>query len=281
MELCDPLPYKTNVPAFLIGSMRSGTTLLRYLLHGHERLGCPPETKFVGGIELFLQYPQTLQALTSMGISEAELLRHIRVFVEGLYNAYLGLCGKRRCIDKTPAYYRLLPLIDQIFAKEAQFVFIVRNPLDTVFSLQQFARRFPDLAKTDPDAVRIHAIHGCGAQGWAEHWVEVYTVIERFLMSYPERSHLVRYEELVTDPASVTGDIVNFLGEHIEGLHLENALCNTHLRGFQDDKIRSTNAVHANSIGCSRTWQPELRSKVWQVVGPVAERFGYRPGCEF
>src|SRR5262245_13009496 len=40
-------PERRPPPAFVIGSYRSGTTLLRHIIDAHPRLACPAESKFI------------------------------------------------------------------------------------------------------------------------------------------------------------------------------------------------------------------------------------------
>ncbi len=64
-------------PIFLTGCHRSGTTLARYLLDAHPNLACPPESKFIAGLEAFLMYPQALRGLASIGAGPDRVLRRI------------------------------------------------------------------------------------------------------------------------------------------------------------------------------------------------------------
>ena len=270
-----PKSRQSNLPAFIVGSMRSGSTLLRYLLSSHERLACPPESKFIAGVEAFLEYPQLRFALQSLGIDEHLLFGHIQKFVQEILGTYTSHVGKVRCIDKTPNYYRLLPLIDRIFNEQTQYIVIVRHPLDCIFSLENFSRRFPNLTREDPDVARIITLHGRGTLAWARYWLEVYQTILRFMSNATNRIHVIRYEDLVEQPQAVTESIVSFLGEDIARLHLENAFANTQQPGYQDDKITGSSSVHTNSLGCSAEWTTEHRNRLWKIVQQTAAEFGY------
>jgi hypothetical protein len=54
-------------PAFIVGCYRSGTTLLRYILDAHPRLACPPESKFIPGLQWVLDYPEARAGLDRLG----------------------------------------------------------------------------------------------------------------------------------------------------------------------------------------------------------------------
>src|SRR4051794_26865482 len=133
----------TCPPAFVISSMRSGSTLLRYLLNSHERLACPPESKFISALRDVYDRPQAMDGLYSLGVSESVLDTYFGALIDCIFSRYASAMGKMRWIDKTPAYYTLLPFLDRIFDKQCQYIFLVRHPLDCAHSLEQFSKRFP------------------------------------------------------------------------------------------------------------------------------------------
>src|SRR5665213_3140314 len=119
-----------NTPFFIIGSGRSGTTLLRLILAGHSRLHIPPETWFIRALveELPLQ-----DALTSAQVDRAVDImtqdyrwpdmeiatEDLRRWAAGLpsprlvdiidlvYRRHLEIAGKHRSGDKTPMYFQI------------------------------------------------------------------------------------------------------------------------------------------------------------------------------
>src|ERR1044071_4906702 len=105
----------TSWPVFLVGCHRSGTTLLRYLLDAHPDMACPPESKFIAGLEAFVEYPQAETGLLTLGFSMEDIRAELRRVIESFLGGYARRQGKRRWVDKTPNYYRLLPFIDEIF----------------------------------------------------------------------------------------------------------------------------------------------------------------------
>lgn len=76
-------------PFFIVGSFRSGTTLLRLLLNSHRNITCPPETKFLSPLMEFLQHTESVNALQSMGYCQDDVARRLRVFVEDVLTAVL------------------------------------------------------------------------------------------------------------------------------------------------------------------------------------------------
>ena len=45
-------------PIFVVGSMRSGSTMLRLILDSHPRIAVPPETGFMGAVSATKRIPE-------------------------------------------------------------------------------------------------------------------------------------------------------------------------------------------------------------------------------
>jgi hypothetical protein len=261
-------------PVYVIGSMRSGTTLLRYILDAHERLACPPETKFVAGLEAFLDYPQVLRALSTLGLGEEAIYTRLGEFVDSILSEYAVRRGKKRWVDKTPNYYRLTPLIDRMFRGSVLYVVMVRNPLDCIASLETFLSLVP--YHEDPDIARLAHEHGKGRYAWARYWCHVYDRIRFAIQQSPERFMLIKYEDLVSETEQVVRRLLDFLGERYSDGLIKRAFSESHDHGYQDMKITMTKRVHAKSVGRSVVWPKTEMSAVWTVVRETAEYYGYR-----
>lgn len=268
------MPEVINWPVFLVGCNRSGITLARFLLDSHENLACPPESKFIAGLEAFLEYPQAESGLASLGFGTREIRCELRRLIEAFLGGYARRQGKSRWIDKTPNYYRLLPFLDEIFNGEVLYLFLVRHPLDCIDSLYEcfgYATRH-DL---DPEIARSVERYGKGRYGWAKYWNEVYERIYTFSALYPDRCHLFRYEDLVRNPAETLKHVLGFLGETLPESLIETALLQEHTPGFEDYKIRHTSNIHTASVGKWKDWSPHEIRAVWPLVEATAARFGY------
>jgi hypothetical protein len=148
----DPMPI-------IVGSPRSGTTLLRFMLDSHSELTIPPETGFLtllpqlrGGSDRLrkrffhavINHPQPFAAWPDFEIPEEAFwtaLSEITPFTisEGLrafYRLYAARMGKPRWGDKTPLYCRELDAIRRVLP-EGRFVHIIRDGRDTALSLRR------------------------------------------------------------------------------------------------------------------------------------------------
>jgi protein-tyrosine sulfotransferase len=272
---CDILPpHATPWPVFLVGCHRSGTTLARFLFDSHPNLACPPESKFIGGLQAFLDYPQAEAGLLSLGFTRRRIRREIRRMIERFLGAYARRQGKKRWIDKTPNYFRLLPFLEEIFEGNVLYLFIVRHPLDCIQSLEE---TFWDAgaAYPDPEIARAAHLYGKDRAGWARYWCEVYALLDSFAALHPERSHIFKYEDLAENPEATLGAALAFLGESLPERLAACAFAGRHTPGFEDYKIRHTRAIETGRIGKWRSWPAAEIEALWPIVDPVAARYGY------
>src|ERR1700760_3637612 len=138
---------------FIVGSPRSGTTLLRMMLDSHPGLAIPPETGFIpraltglfGNDEhqrlAFAQtishFPPQAPGWQDFGIDTAALMRElqeIRPFqvdaaLRCFYRSYAARFDKLRWGDKTPSYGRHLRAIERTLP-EACFIHMIRDGRD-------------------------------------------------------------------------------------------------------------------------------------------------------
>ncbi len=181
---------ESNKPIFIVGMMRSGTTLVEQILSNHLDVGA--------GGELNFWVQRTPEAIDSV----KGRLRPERC--EPLIRDYLELLHKiggdsLRVTDKMPDNYRLLGLIHKLFP-EAKIIHCRRHPLDNCVSiyLQPFI--------TPPDYVHDKETLAFAYREYRRmmrHWKSV----------LPAGSILdVNYQELVTRPEKVVRGLLEFCG---------------------------------------------------------------------
>ncbi|HLG89204.1 MAG TPA: sulfotransferase [Alphaproteobacteria bacterium] len=262
------------MPVFLVGCHRSGTTAARYLLDSHPEIVCPPESKFLTALQEFLGAPQVLPALVSLRLHPSELLAEIGLFARRLLDRSARKSGKRRWIEKTPNYYRILPFIDDIFSGRVLFLFMVRHPLDTIASLQEHFW-YATTRHEDPDIARVVANFGAGPYGWARYWREVHETIGVFAASRPDRAWVFKYEEMVADPEGTLARLLAFIGESPAKEQADAAFAAAHDPGYEDPKARVSTSLHTASVGRWRQWPAGQSNALWPIVAEPAARLGY------
>ena len=199
-------------PFFIVGCVRSGTTMLRNLLRQHPNLACPEETHFYRIAEPF----GTL-AFSRWATSNPTLVHHREIdqvpesdFAEiltkstsraDLYRRYMTNFVQRqkpaacRWFDKTPQnVYGVAIAASEI--PDARFVHIVRDPVNVISSL-----RIGRVMKVTE------------LEGACSYWNESAAILETLRRAYPDRLLEVRYEDVVARPHEFIERIVAFIGE--------------------------------------------------------------------
>jgi hypothetical protein len=264
---------RNEMPIFVVGSHRSGSTLLRLMLDSHEHIACPPESKFIAGLNEFIHYPQVLLALGSMGFNRSALYSRLGEFVNSIHMDYATRSGKRRWADKTPNYYRLVNFIDELFCRNVLFLVMVRHPLDTIASLREIL--FPWFYNSDPDLTAWVNRYGDDKYSFARLWTEVYGRLYVNMQADSGRFHVVRYEDIVRWPDSTLQETMAFLDESCSSALVDRVFNIKHDAGFQDPKITKTAVVHGESVNRWRTWPDGEVAALWEMVEAVAKCFGY------
>lgn len=142
----------------IVGSPRSGTTLLRFLLDSHPDLAIPPETGFLllgkqlepsENLRNEFLFNITNYPLEAPGWADYQLaiekfqieLDRIQPFsvaagFRTFYRLYAENHGKLRWGDKTPSYCSHLQYLEELLP-EARFIHIVRDGRDAAVSLRK------------------------------------------------------------------------------------------------------------------------------------------------
>jgi len=210
----------SDAPFFIVGSSRSGTTLLRLILCGHSRLHVPPETWFIADLVAHFPLSTPLSPAQVHDATEvmaghyrwpdleipADALRAqaaalasptLADLIDLPYREHLRRAGKPRFGDKTPPYIAIVPELLALYP-DARFINLTRDGRDVAISF-----------------VDAH-FHGRPYHADFE-WTAAVRLAAQWRAS-PHAAHIldVRYEDLVRDPEPVVRRICDFLGEVFE-----------------------------------------------------------------
>ncbi|MBT8207818.1 MAG: sulfotransferase [Acidimicrobiia bacterium] len=211
--------------AFIVGSDRSGTTLLRLIVNQHSRLSVPAETWFlidlvdefgfdgaldVAAVESAIEIVKSKGRWKNFSVSDAQ-------FAEIAGNAPMGLAeffdrlmtyeiestGKTVWVDKSPEYVLHLDWLAPLFP-EARFIHISRDGRDVFESLQP--RRWR------------------GRTPWriGQYWAACIDSADRARSALPaDRWMWIKYEDLVLDLDETVRAVCSFLGVEFESAMLD------------------------------------------------------------
>lgn len=242
--------HSIRQPFFIVGSGRSGNTLVRAILHGHSRLAVPPESYVLGRVawlgRLFRDDPWELQVdrlvsafdtpevratwhMDLSRVSERLLVaapdrRGVDAVVDAVYREWLEehAPGANRWGDKTPLNALYLPWLDELFPGAA-YIHVLRDGRDVALSYVRAG---------------LYETLEAGARRWRESVEHV----RRFSVeSARERLVEVRYEDLVEDPERHVVGLCRFLGVEPEAGMME------FWRGEQE--LGDTHLPHHANVG--------------------------------
>lgn len=215
-------------PIFIIGTERSGTNLLRLMLNAHSSIAVPHPphiTKFFGPLEHLYgnlavdanfrrliadvcrmvelhTYPWEIRPDREQVFQRAVDRNLLAVYFQ-VYDQYLAFAGKRRWACKSTF------MIEQVaeilrYHPDARFIFMVRDGRDVAVSAKA--------------SIFNHFHVYYSARRWQRE--------QRLGLSWlaklpPEQIMLLKYEDLIADPAAVTRRLCGFLGEEFEEGMLE------------------------------------------------------------
>lgn len=203
-----------NTPFFVLGCVRSGTTLLRDILRIHPRLESPEETHFFRwsdpyaspryeknyiGTKLFKQHRE-IDGISDWHFHSSRSLARNRKELSDFYGqSYLEARNNvdGRWFDKTPQNVYGILLLGYMYPT-ARFLHIYRNPLNVVSSLKEG---------------RVMAKHE--VKGGINYWLESMIMINEYkkMPGGNERFLEIRYEDLVANPKDHVTKILNFVNE--------------------------------------------------------------------
>jgi len=175
-------------PTFVVGMMRSGTTLAEQILTCHSRVGGASEQPFWREWE-----PQVIN--WKNGHVYRERLQPLADRFCTLLNTIAP--GKRHVVDKNPANSMIVGLLHLAYPN-ARIIHTVRHPVDTALSIWMTLMQTAAPFVCDRDHI-VFAYREY--QRLADHWRSVIS---------PDRYLEVQYEDLVLDREQVTRQMVEF-----------------------------------------------------------------------
>ncbi len=276
-----------NRPIFIVGSGRSGTTLLQRMLGSHSRVSSPTgESHFFiplyknqnkyGDLSKVENVKKVLEEMRRISREFVEEDLHgiefnssqlAQEFVDNGYNTIISIIngllsknayeeGKQRWLDKTPYYVLHIKTILEMFP-DAQFIHIIRDGRDCALSMLE--RKF--------DLKIFNTYHA--AYTWSKY-VNAGQAAKSIL---PANSYFeIKYEDLISDPETNIVKICEYLGETFE----PNVI---HFKKSQDPNNKTpllSKDLQSTNTGKWRAKMTDRQIKIFEsLAGNTLVRCGY------
>ncbi len=264
----------------LLGHPRSGTTLLRRLLGGHDQIACPPETHLFGACARFLSSERTadgvdmgvLAGMHFAGIDDQIVLDRLRGLAFGLMDQVAVAQGASHWIEKTAFDIFQLDGIEQLCGDHVRWIGIVRHPLDVAVSCIDFC----DAAGMYPSVLhRYIAEYPHPIEAFVRSWVDATEALIDLGTRRTDAVAIARYEDLVEDPHDTVGALLELIGLSSDTTFLDSALEGMEQLGFSDHKSYQHTKVHGASVARWHSVPSAMVARVAPLANPLLEMLGY------
>jgi hypothetical protein len=257
MPILPIAPESEADPVFIVGSPRSGTTLLDTLLRAL------PELQVIEEMPMLAMVESEFEGLTAT-VDPITLGRARARYFE-LAETMDGACSGRRIVDKMPLHLTHMPVINRLFPKAA-IVLVERHPCDAVLSCfmanLSLSHAMRSYATLDEAARTYDAVFA--------NWT-------RAAELFPLSVHRVRYERMVENLETEMQALLAFLGLPWHAGVLDNqgnAAKRAAVRTASYAQVGQP--LYARAIGRWERYRQHLEP-VLPILAPWVERLGYPP----
>jgi tetratricopeptide (TPR) repeat protein len=236
--------YASDVPVFIVGMPRSGTTLTEQILAAHPDVHGGGELTTVERLSRFAEeitpgrddYPVGVMKLTQFG---SELIG--RRYVEEI----TALPGKpvKRITNKMPHNFEFLGLI-ALCLPGAKIIHCRRNPLDTCVSC--WTKNFND----------AHS-YNRSLSDLGRYYVDYFGLMEHWRQALPIQILDIDYEDYTTDLEGTARKLVDFVGLEWDPRCLEYYKLDRAVRTASQWQVRQP--IYTSSVGRWRNYMPNLQ----------------------
>lgn len=221
---------------FIVGSSRSGTTLLRNVLEKHPFIAATPELKFFNRILASKKRIGELDSSTARAAFQKHVMKKLPACLEdrGYQYNIPKITEELLCVDNYKDYF--LNLAVKVVHKNNYEILVEKTPVN-VFFLKIIFNYFPD-------AKIIHMLRDgrdvCASmiKRWdadlihqVAYWDAAVSAYDYFLRKNPDKHKQmlqIKYEAFVENPKKYLEDIFTFLNiDQLTEIELKNILSNT------------------------------------------------------
>jgi hypothetical protein len=248
-------------PIFIGGQHRSGTTLMRVMLHRHPAIACGPESQLLERTQFmaFHQYliDQWMPIIERMDLDQHDVDHAAATFLDDFFSRFAAQRGKPRWGEKTPKNIFRIDYLFRLFP-QAKFVHMIRDPRDIHCSVVEKART---------TTKRWSVIT---PERTAKRWMSIIQHGRPWRCA-EDRYLEVRYEDLTDEPVRTMQGVLNFLGETWSDAVIQGRSPSP---STADENVNRT--IFRTSVG---RWTRDLaehdRHVIESIAGTVMRESGY------
>jgi hypothetical protein len=260
-------PREQPPPVFVIGFMRSGTTLTQEVLDAHPGVLVADEVGFISAMQRELHMMDKSSGDTVAKLKRLDLagVLHLRNFYWKQVHQHLGdSLGNRLLVDKFTMNTIDLGLINFIFP-DAKVIFVMRDPRDVCVSC------YMQLMVPSPTTVHLLTWQGTA---------ELYAMVMDWWMYIKQQMTLdfvqFRYEDAVSQFESTFRGIFDFLG-----LPWDAGVSDFHKRAAgkhiaTPSRTQVAQPLYSSSVKRWRHFESEFAT-VSELLEPFIGAFDYEP----
>ncbi len=270
---------KAKTPIFIVGSPRSGTTLMRLILNSHPQIAIPDETDI---LSLLFNKP-FYKRIKPFRVRENSALRNAigndiadkfnrlpfykriraRDILDFLFDSYAESFGKKYWGEKTPIHYKYIKQTKRVYPNST-VIFMVRDPRAVAASSKRYAGN-----KT-----------GDNAGFWASEKISTATKLweEAAMQAIRNKAAIVvvKYEDLVTAPMDTVKGVCEKIAIDFSPQMLDYYKSSPNNVATAKWHKETTKPINLNNL---EKWKKELSAKeIMEIENKLQDymrRFGY------
>ena len=247
-----------NAPIFIVSWMRSGSTLLRFVVDTHPQIACPAEVELGTLCHTLVQALVHTVGMKAPGEQGRQLvIAEIRRIASSIMADYARDKRKPLWCEKSPTNALYLPLIEAVFP-DARFICLYRDGVDVVHSSVELRRKEP-LDVLD----KFVAKAGNLLEGAIDSWLVATTQMMALEKRRPRSCYRVFYETLVSDPQPTLANMFAWLDVDADPTIIDRVFTTPHDPGDGDAKALFSTGIDTRSVG---------RGRAHGIQGITAER---------
>lgn len=236
----------SELPVFVVGMPRSGTTLTEQIIAAHPKGGGVGELRRINRMRQGLSGDDKTPTRMFERMTEGGPARCRELAAMYVNMLKFIAPGARRVVDKMPTNYMSLGFIALFFPK-ARIVHCIRNPADNFISAFQ-------------NPMNARHSYSYAPADYANNYKEYLRLMRHWQWLLPGRIFNLHYEELVANPEEKTRQLLEFLGlpwdPRCLRFHEREAMVKT----FSRQQVRE--AVHQGSVAKWRNYEEQLQPLV-------------------